>query len=141
MDWVNTHAGVISLGSLAVALLALWLNWRNTRVNVKKYKEETQGKLKADLSVWRDGSKITIKNNGSEAQILKVNINDQDAKTNVFVNGSIPDTIAKGSQCTLSLNINGGFKEPFNVEIVYSDRHCREEKKMKGGSPKYITTV
>lgn len=144
-DWFKNNAAVIALilssTSLMLSFIALGFNWRNTSINSKKFKGEEQGKLKADFSIKRENGTLIIKNNGSEAIIGEIYINDELASKSVFVTGGIPNTIAKGSEFTLKLNLNQSFSSPFQVKIKYSDRYFREINKFNDETPIYETTV
>ncbi|PFW97692.1 hypothetical protein [Bacillus pseudomycoides] len=90
MDYIINHwtwTGVLSVISLFLSCSALYLNWKNTSINKKKFKNELDDKKKADI-VWEEvkgnsqlkGIKtISISNTGkSDAKNLRIIINDKE---------------------------------------------------------------
>lgn len=131
----------VSIVSGVMALLALILNYRNTRINAKRYKDETHGKKKADFSIKRDGDNIHVKNQGSDALIMDIIIDGVSISENGNAFGDKPDTIAKGSEYSFRILRNLSSVPPNNIVVIYSDAYYREVKNQEGEPPSYETTV
>ncbi|PDZ29132.1 hypothetical protein CON85_07870 [Bacillus toyonensis] len=88
MDYIlNNWTSILSITSFCLSCLALYLNWQNTNINKKKFKQDQDDKNKADL-VWDEvnGSSapkgvksIQIRNRGkSDAKNFRIIINEKE---------------------------------------------------------------
>ncbi|MBD5798395.1 hypothetical protein BHU24_05220 [Bacillus pseudomycoides] len=101
MDYIINHwtwTGVLSVISLFLSCSALYLNWKNTSINKKKFKNEQDDKKKADI-VWEEAKgnnqlvgikTIRISNIGnSDAKNFQIIINDKELEK-IQENDKIP---------------------------------------------------
>ncbi len=87
---INNWTSIVSILSLILSCSALYLNWKNTSINKKKFKNEQDDKKKADI-VWEEAKgnsqlkgikTIRISNIGnSDAKNFQIIINDNDLET------------------------------------------------------------
>ncbi|MED0936420.1 hypothetical protein P4T37_06785 [Bacillus mobilis] len=157
LNWIiNNWAGILSIISLCLSILALYFNWKNTSINKKKFKQEQDDKKKASI-VWNETSDsrslygfktIKISNTGNSdaknfqiiingKKIEKIDESDHEAEEFTFdglkltdqSNNSVPTEISAGLSASLRIITNPINHEFIKVKLIWDDEF--EEKREK----------
>lgn len=93
---MDNWTSILSILSFCISCFALFLNWKNSRINEKKYNSEQEEKNKANL-IWDDVS--TSKNRNGKRKIRISNTGYSDAKDiKIFINGLEIQTYKSGDR-------------------------------------------